>query len=90
MKFTTMKVYFILIFSALTLNLFGQVAESQSTIYPPFVNQLGYNLGESKRFVCYGAQDNAPFKIINTSNDKVVYEGRMLNQEHPFLFPGEY
>ncbi len=58
MKSTIMKVYFILIFSALSFNLFGQAAERQSTIYPPFVNQLGYNLGESKRFVCYGAQDN--------------------------------
>jgi hypothetical protein len=51
------------------------------TVRPPYVNQAGYNLGESKRFVCYGAQNNTPFKIINPKTNQVVFEGKMLNNE---------
>jgi len=50
-------------------------------IYKPFVNQAGYNLGEAKRFVCYGAPDNTPFKIINTKTSVTVFEGKMLNNQ---------
>lgn len=50
-------------------------------VYKPFVNQTGYNLGESKRFVCYGAPDGTPFKIINKKNNQVVFEGKMLNNQ---------
>nr|WP_289039881.1 cellulase N-terminal Ig-like domain-containing protein [uncultured Zobellia sp.] len=49
--------------------------------YEPYVNQLGYNLGESKRFVCYGAENGTPFQLINTATSKVVFEGEMLNNE---------
>lgn len=46
--------------------------------YQPLVNQAGYNLNESKRFVCYGATDNTPFSIINTRTNEVEYTGKML------------
>nr|WP_289062283.1 cellulase N-terminal Ig-like domain-containing protein [uncultured Zobellia sp.] len=49
--------------------------------FEPYVNQLGYNLGESKRFVCYGAENGTPFQLINTATSKVVFEGEMLNNE---------
>lgn len=49
--------------------------------YPPFVNQAGYNLGESKRFVCYGAKDGTPFKIADTKTDQIVFEGKMSNNQ---------
>lgn len=80
-KYILMKFYFLVILSVFTFNLLGQGAEDSPTIYPPYVNQLGYNLEESKRFVCYGATDNTPFQIINTRTSKVAYEGLMLNQE---------
>ena len=50
-------------------------------VYKPFVNQAGYNIGESKRFVCYGAPDNTPFKIVNKKSSQTVFEGKMLNNE---------
>lgn len=50
-------------------------------VYAPFVNQAGYNLGESKRFVCYGAPDNTPFKIVDITSSKIVFEGKMLNNQ---------
>ena len=59
------------------LQVCGQVSKDQE-IYRPFVNQAGYNLGESKRFVCYGASDGTPFKIINNESGEVVYEGNIL------------
>ncbi len=46
--------------------------------YQPLVNQAGYNLNEAKRFVCFGAPDNTPFKIINIRTGQTEYEGRML------------
>jgi hypothetical protein len=62
------------------LNLLGQNAAVQEK-YPPFVNQAGYNLGESKRFVCYGVPDNTPFKIVNKRNNQTDFEGKTLNQQ---------
>ncbi|CAM3333558.1 cellulase N-terminal Ig-like domain-containing protein [Zobellia roscoffensis] len=59
----------------------AQETTSDSKKYEPYVNQLGYNLGESKRFVCYGAENDTPFHIINTTTSKVVFEGKMLNNE---------
>lgn len=56
----------------------GQTAKN-ATIYKPFVNQLGYNLGESKRFVCYNVADNTPFRIIDLNTNQTVFEGKMLN-----------
>lgn len=41
----------------------------------PFVNQAGYNLGERKRFVCPGAPDGAPFRIV--SGGKTVFSGKI-------------
>jgi len=58
----------------------GQTA-AKDAVYKPFVNQAGYNLGESKRFVCYGAPDNTPFKIVNTKTAQTVFEGKMENNE---------
>lgn len=54
---------------------------SKPTVYKPFVNQAGYNLNESKRFVCYGAKDGTIFKIINTKTSQTVYEGKILNNQ---------
>ncbi|WKX76640.1 hypothetical protein [Zobellia laminariae] len=59
----------------------AQETTIDSKKYEPYVNQLGYNLGESKRFVCYGAQNDTPFHIINTTLDVVVFEGKILNNE---------
>ncbi len=50
----------------------------------PFVNQAGYNLGEAKRFVCYGAPDNTPFKIILAKTDQIVFGGKILNSQGYF------
>jgi hypothetical protein len=50
-------------------------------VYKPFVNQAGYNIGESKRFVCYGAPDNTPFKIVNTKTSQIVFEGKLFNNQ---------
>ena len=73
------------IFLALTLlsstaEIFSQ-DEVRKSIYPPYVNQLGYNLSESKRFVCYGAEDDTPFTIMNAATGKVDYSGKILNYE---------
>ncbi|MDO6819556.1 cellulase N-terminal Ig-like domain-containing protein [Zobellia sp. 1_MG-2023] len=59
----------------------AQETTSDLKKYEPYVNQLGYNLGESKRFVCYGAENGTPFQLINTATSKVVFEGEMLNNE---------
>jgi hypothetical protein len=64
----------------LAFRLVGQ-SPSAPVKLPPFVNQAGYNLGESKRFVCYGAPDNTSFKIVNTKTDQTVFEGKTLNQQ---------
>ena len=47
----------------------------------PLVNQAGYNLGEAKRFVCYGAKNGSEFNIINTRTGKSVYNGKIINFE---------
>jgi hypothetical protein len=69
--------FFILL---LALRVVGQ-SPTPPVKLPPFVNQAGYNLGESKRFVCYGAPDNTPFKIVNTKTSQTVFEGKTLNQQ---------
>jgi len=58
----------------------GQTAVKDA-VYKPFVNQAGYNLGESKRFVCYGAPDNTVFKIVNIQTSQTVFEGKVLDQQ---------
>lgn len=47
----------------------------------PLVNQAGYNLHESKHFVCYGAPDGTPFSVINTKTNKIEYNGEMINSQ---------
>jgi hypothetical protein len=63
-----------------TLHLLGQ----NSTVpgkWLPLVNQAGYNLGESKRFVCYGAGDKTKFRILKHPGSEVLFEGEILNYE---------
>lgn len=60
--------------------LFAQ-AVSQNDKWRPLVNQAGYNLNESKRFVCYGASDGMKFRILKEKNADVVFEGQILNHE---------
>lgn len=73
-----LKLSALLIFFA--LQLFGQNSTAQEK-YPPFVNQAGYNLGESKRFVCFGAPDNTPFRIVRITNNQTVFEGKIVNSQ---------
>ena len=68
------------LFVCLNFNLSAQKKDS-ATIYKPFVNQAGYNLGESKRFVCYGALDGTPFKMINSKTKEVVFSGKILDNQ---------
>ncbi len=69
-----------LLVSLSTLAGFAQ-EEDKPSVYRPYVNQMGYNLGESKRFVCYGAKENLPFAIRNVRSGEVEFEGNMLNYE---------
>ena len=71
----------IFIFSLVVCPLVSQENANNKVLYKPFVNQLGYNLGESKRFVCYGSEDGVPFQIIDNKTSKTLYEGEMLNNE---------
>lgn len=41
----------------------GAQDTTASAVSGPIVNQAGYNLGEAKRFVCYGAPDETSFTI---------------------------
>jgi hypothetical protein len=76
------KNYFLIFLSALFMPLTGNAQTQEAApVYPPFINQAGYNLGESKRFVCYGTTDNTPFKIVNTTTSQTVFEGKTLNQQ---------
>lgn len=70
----------IIILSYCNLTVFAQNKTSEPK-YKPYVNQAGYNLGETKRFVCYGAPNNAVFKIINTRTNEEVFKGNILNNE---------
>jgi hypothetical protein len=75
-----MRTVLSIFFLCFTLNLMGQTQVSQEK-YPPFVNQAGYNLYESKRFVCFGAPDNTPFKIVSTSTNQTVFSGKILQYQ---------
>jgi len=76
------KNYYLLFIFTVYFSLFGNTQTKEVIqVYKPFVNQAGYNLGESKRFVCYGSKDGAPFKIVNTRSGHVVFEGKMLNNQ---------
>lgn len=63
-----------------TLNVWGQPAAEHGK-FAPMVNQAGYNLGESKRFVCYGARDQTKFRIVKHPGSEVLFEGEILNNE---------
>ncbi len=67
----------------------------------PIVNQAGYNLGEAKRFVCYGAPDGTNFQVIlaadkEKSNPAPEFEGAIehfagdFSAFNPADSPGEY
>ncbi|MDO6518760.1 cellulase N-terminal Ig-like domain-containing protein [Zobellia uliginosa] len=73
----------ILLAALLCASTYGSAQEStpDPKKFEPYVNQLGYNMGESKRFVCYGAEDDTPFQIINARTSKTVFEGKILNNE---------
>ncbi|MDP4275254.1 MAG: cellulase N-terminal Ig-like domain-containing protein [Bacteroidota bacterium] len=74
--------FFLMVICAVCFYAFGNAQSKEAApVYKPFVNQAGYNLGESKRFVCYGAPDGTPFKIKNKKNNQVVFEGKMLNNQ---------
>ncbi|MDP4188785.1 MAG: cellulase N-terminal Ig-like domain-containing protein [Bacteroidota bacterium] len=76
------KRFFLMVICAVCFYAFGNAQSKEAApVYKPFVNQAGYNLGESKRFVCYGAPDGTPFKIKNKKNNQVVFEGKMLNNQ---------
>ena len=79
-KMIRMKPYFSILIFLLTFRLSGQPVPEPEKI-PPFVNQSGYNIGESKRFVCYGAPDNTSFKIINAKTFQTLFEGKILNRQ---------
>lgn len=70
----------LIILSFFNLNLSGQTKDS-SNVYKPFVNQAGYNTGEVKRFVCYGAADGTVFTLINKTKDSVVFTGKILDNQ---------
>lgn len=53
-------------------------AMAETPLYPPLVNQAGYNLGETKRFVIYGAEDGTKFTIRNTNTNRNEYSGETL------------
>ncbi len=54
---------------------------AQTTKSIPIVNQAGYNLGEAKRFVCYGAPDGTNFEVLpaGQARAKAVYKGKIQN-----------
>ena len=70
----------IMVLMTITLQSKSQ-SEKKDPMYRPFVNQAGYNLGESKRFVCYGAPDNTPFKILDNKSRQILFTGKVLNNQ---------
>ena len=55
----------------------------------PIVNQAGCNLGEAKRFVCYGAEDGSTFEILRhkdlvSENPAVLYKGTIRSNAGDF------
>jgi hypothetical protein len=70
----------LVVFTFLVTQVKAQSGE-KAIVYKPYVNQAGYNLGESKRFVCYGAKDGTPFQIIHSKTSEAVFKGAMLNFE---------
>jgi hypothetical protein len=75
-----MRAILLLTLQTVGLSLFGQPVADNGK-WRPLVNQAGYNLGESKRFVCYGAPDGTGFRILNDSDGKEMFRGEVLNFE---------
>lgn len=73
-KIIITALFFLSLSSICLTDAFG--AEKFNKFYP-LVNQTGYNLNESKRFVCYGAADGTPFSIIDITTNKEVYKGEI-------------
>jgi hypothetical protein len=78
MRFLLLFLYPMSVIHTLIFLLVGIVAFAQNK---PLVNQAGYNLDEAKRFVCVGTKDGTQFKILDNTNNKVAFEGEILNQE---------
>lgn len=60
----------------------GQATQRVTAKGHPFVNQAGYNLGESKRFICPGAPDGTAFRIVSAG--KTVFTGKISGQAGDF------
>lgn len=52
---------------------------AQSPLKRVLVNQAGYNSGESKRFVAWGAKEGVRFVIRSVSSKQIVYKGKVDN-----------
>ena len=75
-----MKTFLLVGFLLTALDVWGQSVDEPGK-WAPMVNQAGYNLGESKRFVCYGARDKTKFRIVKHHGSEVLFEGEILNNE---------
>ncbi len=67
-----------------SLILFSLTGFPQITISKPIVNQLGYNLNEAKRFVCYGVNEGSEFGVYYAkdslnNNSKPLFLGSINN-----------
>jgi len=80
LSMTYYKFFFTFLILFNTSFIMGQTANKEDK-FPPFVNQGGYNIGESKRFVCYGATNGTAFSIVNINTAQKVFEGKILNFE---------
>lgn len=83
-----MKLKEILIYSICLLG-FSTLAFAQTLTSIPIVNQAGYNLGEAKRFVCYGAPDGTNFEILRAEDldnprAKASFKGKVVNYAGDF------
>ncbi|PHN08173.1 hypothetical protein [Flavilitoribacter nigricans] len=74
-----MKILSTAIFFAISICCFSQLLSAQSVKSKPIVNQAGYNLGEAKRFVCYGAADGTAFEILPAAKTggKPLFKGKI-------------
>ncbi|MBI5183253.1 MAG: VCBS repeat-containing protein, partial [Nitrospinae bacterium] len=65
------------------------------TFAKPYVNQIGYNLNESKGFTSPGVPDGTIFWVKRVDNDTIVYTGTVKGEKGYFSDfnpsdPGEY
>ncbi|MEK7415740.1 MAG: hypothetical protein AAB263_20735 [Planctomycetota bacterium] len=59
-------------------------APTGPAIPPPVVNQIGYNLGEAKRFVVPKIADGTPFAIHLAAGGAAVFTGKIVGQAGDF------